>query len=432
MAKIGIMTQVYKPETGAAQNRLYEMAAGLKSLGWEVSIITSMPNYPHGRIFDGYRGRFFMKETLDDMEVRRYWLYPSNSGKSLPRLLNWISFSLTVLCSFPYLWRKRFDFIVVQSPPLLLGISGLILSRFSRSRMVLNVSDIWPLTARELGAISDGFLYRRLEQVERILYRRSFIRLGQSREIIDHIRGHNAERTFLFRNGVDPSRYREYVTKNNKRHTPAIVYAGLLGVAQGIVDICRYINFREIRVEFHIYGAGPEQKKLEQFLAAFPDRGIYYHGQIARDKIPEVMPQYSAALIPLVKHLYGAVPSKIYESMAAGLPILYSGEGEGRKIIEEYDLGWTSSARDFETLKRNMEKVRTNRQELAVKRQNCLDAAERIFSRAVQVENLNHYLNSFQKCAEDLKQVRIFRDSRDMCACKVPADCSRNRYPLPG
>ncbi|MBN3036241.1 MAG: glycosyltransferase family 4 protein [Bacteroidales bacterium] len=464
MARIGIITQVYKPEIGAAQNRLYEMAAGLKNYGWEVSIITSMPNYPHGRIFDGYRRRFFMKEVLDDMEVRRYWLYPSNSGNPLPRLLNWISFSVTVLMSGLYILRKKFDYLIVQSPPLLLGISGLILSGFSRSRMVLNISDLWPLTAKELGAISDGFLYRRFEQIEQMLYRRSFIRLGQSREIIEHIESFNAKRTFLFRNGVDSSRYREFVNRINKRDTPSIVYAGLLGVAQGIVDICSAIDFSKMGVEFHIYGAGPEQKKLESFLATHPDRWIFYHGQISRDEIPAVIPQYSASLIPLVKHLYGAVPSKIYESMAAGLPIFYSGEGEARKIIDEYDLGWTSSARDFETLKRNMERVRTHDKELALKRQNCLDAAKKVFSRAAQVENLNHYLNSFLRCAENIKQVRILLDStrrpifrlnglrpglpgqldqgpipvfsehlsmNGLCACRVPSDCSRKHRPYP-
>jgi len=411
MARIGIITQVYKPEIGAAQNRLYEMAAGLKNYGWEVSIITSMPNYPHGRIFDGYRGRFFMKETLDDMEVRRYWLYPSNSGKALPRMLNWISFSITVLFSLPFIRRKKFDYLIVQSPPLLLGISCQILSRFSRTRMVLNVSDLWPLTAKELGAISDGFLYRRFEQIEQLLYRSSFIRLGQSQETIEHIATFNPERTFLFRNGVDPSRYREFVTRNKKRDKPSIVYAGLLGVAQGIVDICRGIDFRELGMEFHIYGAGPEQKKLEEFLAAHPDRGILYHGQVPREEVPMVIPRYSATLIPLVKHLPGAVPSKIYESMAAGLPIIYSGEGEARRIIEEYDLGWTSPAKDFEALKRNIEKVGIHREELERKRQNCLEAAEKVFSRSAQVERLNHYLNSFMTCVEDIKQVLILRDT---------------------
>ena len=101
MNKIGILTQVYKPEMGAAPNRLHEMANGLKALGWEVSVITSMPNYPHGKIFNGYRGKFRLTEYLDEIEIRRYWLYPSNSKRAILRLLNWISFSITVLFSSP-------------------------------------------------------------------------------------------------------------------------------------------------------------------------------------------------------------------------------------------------------------------------------------------------------------------------------------------
>ena len=335
-----------------------------------------------------------MKEYIDDIEIVRYWLFPSNSKKSIPRLLSWISFSMTVLIAYPYIKKKSFDFIIVQSPPLVLGISGLLLSRFSGSKMVLNVSDLWPLTAMELGAISEGLLYKSLKLIEKHLYSKSFICLGQSNEIISHMVSHGARKTFLFRNGVNPESFKQYLDRcNTNKFT--IIYAGLLGVAQGIVDICRNINFKTLNVEFHIYGAGPEQMELEQFLALHPDRGVFFHGQVSKDEIPAILCKHSVALIPLIKYIYGAVPSKIYESMAAGLPILFLGDGEAKSIIEEFGIGWTFHPRDYESLKSNIQHISTDNNELRLKKQNCLEAANSVFNRAIQIKNLHLHLKTY-------------------------------------
>lgn len=96
-----------------------------------------------------------------------------------------------------------------------------------------------------------------------------------------------------------------------------IVYAGLLGVAQGILEICQKIDFKSLGAEFHIYGAGGEQYLIEEFLMTNSERGIFFHGRVSRDEIPGLLKQADVTLIPLVKNIFGAVPSKIYESMAA-------------------------------------------------------------------------------------------------------------------
>jgi len=259
--------------------------------------------------------------------------------------------------------------------------------------MILNVSDVWPLTAKELGAISEGSLYRLFERIERRLYSKSYLCLGQSREIVDHLTLHGAIRTYLFHNGVDPSRFRP--SKNSGLPQKSrIVYTGLLGVAQGIVDICKNIDFSELGVEFHIYGAGIEQKELEEFLAVNPDRGVFYHGQVHRDKIPEEITKYTATIVPLVQHLYGAVPSKIYESMAAGLPVLYSGDGEAVDIIHSNNLGWTSPPRDYIALKENIKQLGSNREEVTKKGKNCIQAANELFNRNILIEKLDEKLTS--------------------------------------
>ena len=381
---------------GAPQNRLYEMCDGLNRLGADISIVTGMPNYPTGKIFKNYQNKFSQSELLDGILIKRYWLYASNVKEVLPRIFNMLSFSITSLCALPYLIKRKNDYIIVESPPLLLGLTGWLLAKLSGAKLIMNISDLWPLSARELGAISgDGWIYKILEMLERFLYKHSVFCMGQSQEIVDYIKAHGAKDVYLFRNGVDPLRFPLIVREYKKENKPLILtYAGLLGFAQGIAGICRNIDFKAINAEFHIYGAGGEQSEIEAIIANNPDRGIFYHGKVSREEIPAVLKDSDCTLIPLVKNIYGAVPSKIYESMASGLPIIFSGEGEGKKIVEENNIGWTSNALDYEMLKNNIQVAAMSPDLLKEKSLNCIKCANVKYNRPKQIESLFNYIAS--------------------------------------
>lgn len=391
--KVTVLTQYYKPETGAPQNRLYEMCIGLKEKGVDISIITGMPNYPTGKIFDEYRGTLSSREILDGIEIKRYWLYASNAKKTIPRVINMLSFSLMSLLSYRYLKKRQSDFIIVESPPLLLGISGYILAKLTRARLIMNISDLWPLSARELDAISgDSIIYKILEKIETFLYKKSAVCIGQSQEIVDYMAGHGASRTYLFRNGVDPDRFSNIMHPVDNDRPLKIVYAGLLGFAQGILDICSNMDFSKVNAEFHIYGAGGEQIAIEEFIQSRPDKKIFYHGKVDRDRIPAILSDADCTLIPLKKHIYGAVPSKIYESMAAGCPIIFSGLGEGRQIIEENQLGWVSMPANYKQLSDIIEYIGLHKDVLIRKGENCRQCARNKFNRPKQITSLYNYL----------------------------------------
>ena len=381
--KIVILTQYFPPEMGAPQNRLLELALGLKKLNWEVQVITALPNYPTGRIFEGYRGKVYVQDEVLGITTHRYWLYPSKSSRAFPRIVSMLSFSLCVLASAFKLRKIRADYLLVESPPLPLGFSGWLLARFSGSKFMLNVSDLWPLSAKELGAISDGFLYKCLSRAESFLYARADWCSGQSQEIVDYILKQKTTHVLLFRNGVDTSRFEIPFTKEKKYK---IVYAGLLGVAQGILELCKSVDFKEMEVEFHIYGSGNEAEALEKYLLQFPDRGINYKGTIERNAIPITLAQYDVALIALVKNIYGAVPSKVYEAMAAGLPILFSGSGEGGRIILENELGWVNAPCDWSMLSQNITRYKNlTEEELSFMKNRVRRIAKEKFDRSTQV-----------------------------------------------
>lgn len=359
--RILILSQYFLPEMGAPQSRLFELAKGLISLGWEVSVVTAMPNYPTGRIFKSHRNKFSHIDSIDNIEIKRYWLFPSNSSKALPRVISMLSFSITSLFSIYFVRKKKPNYVFIESPPLTLAFSGWLLSKASSSRMILNISDLWPLSAKELGAIKDGMLYSLLLKLEYFMYRKAFMRTGQSQEIVDYISKIIPENSYLFRNGVDIERFDGTGFDPTKRNH--FVYAGLLGVAQGILSICKNVDFKALNAEFHIFGSGAEQEEITAYLKEHPNRGILYNGILSRNELPQKLSSYGGTVIPLTRKIYGAVPSKIYEAMAAGLPIIFSGKGEGASIIRDANAGWVNCPGDWDDFRNSIKEFLSLRED---------------------------------------------------------------------
>ncbi|MBS1517292.1 MAG: glycosyltransferase family 4 protein [Bacteroidetes bacterium] len=400
--KLAILTQYFYPETGAPQNRLYELSKIFREFGWETEVFTSMPNYPKGKIFPGYRWKLFKKDNTDGINISRFWIFASNSSKKIPRIVSMISFSVTSLLGYFRLRKFKPDFIFTESPPLTLAFSGYLLSRMTGAKLIMNVSDIWPLSAKELGAVSEGGFYDKLESFEKFLYGNSFLCTGQSEEIINHIKLSGDFNTYLFRNGVDINRFSKPVSGHYQGSKVKIVYAGLLGVAQGILDIIRNISFDELNAELHIYGEGSEKNAVKEFVSSNPERGVILHNSVSSSEIPEILRQYHLALIPLVKNIYGAVPSKIYEAMAAGLPVLFSGSGEGARIINGNKAGLVSPPKDFKKLAENilsLSKSNELRNEMSA---NGRRAAEEKYDRNILIKNFSDKLISCADIKENL------------------------------
>ncbi len=388
--KLLIVSQYFFPEMGAPQNRLLEMANAFVGRGWDVRVLTAMPNYPKGRIFEDYRGKWTSVEQSNKIGIWRSWIYASNSKSTIPRIISMISFGLSM---FTFLRRARKfqpDVCFVESPPLLVGYFGYHFSGWIRSKFWFNVSDLWPLTAKELGAISDGWFYQRLESLERLIYRKAVLVTGQSEEIVKHIQK-NQVRTYLFRNGVDPSRF-----KNRKQHSGSmdqkirIVYAGLFGVAQGIAAIIENVDFSKLGMEFHIYGGGAEMERIESLIK--DAEGVFFHGTVTREEIPEILNEYDVYLVPLVKNIHGAVPSKVYEAMAAGLPIIFFGSGEGATIVRDNDLGWVVEPGKFQELTECLRSVRDS-PDLNRFAQNGIQNSREKFNRETILKNLVNEIN---------------------------------------
>lgn len=392
---VTIICNSYPPEKGAAPTRIYNLAKMLTASGYKVQVIAAMPNYPTGRIFPEYRNKLVHKEESEGITVKRLWLYPSNSRTPLSRITSMLSQSMALyLLGLPGLFGKKPDMIIVSTPPILLGYNGMLIAKLLGIRSILNVSDIWPLSALELGAVKKGRFYNTLERVERSMYLLAGVCVGQSQEILDRIESvvPGRKKKFLYRNlqQLSPFSHHERPTGRKK-----IVYAGMLGIAQGILEICENIDFAALGVELHIYGDGLDKKNIVDFLECNPDRGIFYHNSIPGKQVPEMLSQYHATLIPLKTMIHGAVPSKIFMAMANAIPVFFSGAGEGATIVKQTGIGWVNSPSDFESLKRNIAQFNAlSKEEYDLVREKCFKAMADEFNKDKQDKTFYEFLDS--------------------------------------
>lgn len=343
MKDVLIITSYFPPEIGAASNRIFHLADGLQKRDFKVSVITPLPNYPTGDIFPEYKGKFKHTFTENDITVHRLWIYASNSKNKLLRLFAMLSYSFSLI--WFYTFNKIPKTVIVQSPPLLVAFTSMLFLKRKGRNLILNVSDLWPIAGLELGAFKKNFSYKMLEKIERLNYKRASLVFGQSEEILKHVLSlFPKKETVLYRNYPDfePPKLKVSTFSSEKIK---IVYAGLLGIAQGIYKLCEQLEYTNI--EFHIYGAGSEKEIIETYISDNPSLPIIYHGEVTRDELHKELLQYDITIIPLLNRIYGSVPSKIFEYARLGLPMLYFGGGEGEDIIKKYNLGWVTEAGNY-------------------------------------------------------------------------------------
>ena len=353
MKDILIITSYFPPESGAASNRIFHLSEGLQKRQYHVSVLTPLPNYPTGKIFEAYKGKFKQASTENDIKIHRLWIYASNSKNKLLRLFAMLSYSFSLVWFF--MWHKVPKTVIIQSPPLLVAFTSVLFLRSKKRKLILNVSDLWPIAGLELNVFKKNFSYRLLERIEKYNYKKADIIFGQSEEILEHIKClFSKKETYLYRNYPD-FEIPKIETKTLSNEKIKLVYAGLLGIAQGIYSLSNQLNYSNI--EFHIYGAGSEQIKIENFINKNPELPIFYHGEITRKELHKELLKYDITIIPLLNRIYGSVPSKIFEYAKLGLPMIYFGGGEGEKIIENNGLGWVANAGDYNDLNKTISAI---------------------------------------------------------------------------
>jgi len=339
-----ILTQYFPPEIGAPQTRLAAFARELMASGHDVEIVTAMPNHLHGSVFAAYRRKFYCRERWNGARIHRTWIFAAG-GTGLLRLLSYLSFSLSSLVGIAL--ARRPTYVFVESPPLFLGVSGWFGALFHRSQLLFNVADLWPDSVKELGVMRDGFAMRAAERLERWTYRRARYVCSVTDGITERLVGGKAlERSKILTlpNGIDPQlfaprppdeRLRAEMGLGDER---IVLYAGTHGIAQGLETLLEAAErLRDAGLLFLFVGAGSAKAALQAIAAERKLDNVRFVDPCRLEEMPRYYSIAFASIVPLRRNelFKGARPSKILPSLASGVPVVYSGEGEGAALIED-------------------------------------------------------------------------------------------------
>ncbi|HCE45597.1 MAG TPA: glycosyltransferase WbuB [Lentisphaeria bacterium] len=340
--KIAILTQYYPPEHGAPQNRLHDLARRWVLKGHEVTVLTAMPNYPAGQIFPAYQGKFTFTEAIDGVKVIRCWILPSKKKSTIRQLLCYFSFVKSA-AFFGMFKLGRADFLICESPPLFLGFTALFLKFVKGTKLVMNISDLWPESAVQLGMIGKGPALSFLEWFEKLLYRKSSLVSCQTEGIVDGVKKRHPEaRTFLFPNGVDLEMFTP-VTPDLKLKKELgipedcfiVGYGGNHGRSQALEQVLEAARIlKDEKIFIALFGDGPEKPALEKKASESGLKNIRFYPSQPRQKMSQIQGLWDIALVPLknIPLFDGARPSKMFELMGGQIPFIFCGKGEGAEV----------------------------------------------------------------------------------------------------
>lgn len=340
----------YPPESNAAASRVHERAVLWVREGHEVTVITSAPNFPEGKLYAGYRNRLVQRERIEGVDVIRVvTLIMPNKGVYL-RIADFLSYMVSGTLVGTFL--RRPDVVVATSPQFFCAVAGWMVSKLKRRPFVFELSDLWPASIRAVGALKNRRVLRWVERMELGLYKRStqIVALTEAFRVDLASRGIDAAKITVIRNGVDGARYSpgpkncELVRELGLEGKFVVGYLGTHGMAhalEGVLAAAELLR-EDPRIAFLLVGTGA---KREELLRLRDQRGLSNVVMLPSQPKERIIEYWRLCDVSLV-HLKDdsvfrtVVPSKVFEAMAMELPILFAGpEGEASSIIEQVGCG---------------------------------------------------------------------------------------------
>jgi colanic acid biosynthesis glycosyl transferase WcaI len=348
--KILFITENYPPESNAAATRVSERAKYWLEQGHELTIITQAPNFPEGRLFDGYKNKWHQTETRDGVRVVRVKTYIAANAGFAKRIIDFTSLMFNAY--WAALREERPDIVVATSPQFFAAVGGWAIAKTLRVPFIFELSDLWPASIRAVGAMETSRALDQVEKLELFLYRQSAAVIALTSSFKDDLisRGINPDKIHVVINGVDQARYTpqarscELATEHGVGDRFVIGYIGTHGMAHALDNVLNAAELLRDRTDICILfvGSGSSRDALVADLAQRDLTNVVMVGRQPKERMPEYWSLCDVALIHLkdTPVFAGVIPSKIFEAMAMKLPMLFAGpKGIGSDIVEGEDVG---------------------------------------------------------------------------------------------
>ena len=371
MMKILFITDNFPPERNAPAKRTFEHTKKWVKSGHSVTVITGVPNFPIGKVFKGYKNKFFQKEKIENIDIKRVWTYIApNKGFAL-RIVDYISFMISsFICGF---FTKKHDVVIATSPQFFSAISGYFISLFKRSDFILEIRDLWPESIVTVGAMKESSLIIKiLSKIALFLYKRAKIIVCVTDSFKQDLvsKGISSDKIIVIKNGFDfdniltPSKtISQLENEYNLNSNDFIVsFIGTIGMAHGLSVILEASKNIDKKVKFLIVGDGAEKDILEQKAQSNSIENVIFISSISWQEIINLNQIISVNLVHLIDspEFRKVIPSKIFESMALKKPIIMGVLGEAYKIVHDAKCGIEMIPEDPNSLNEAITKLLVN------------------------------------------------------------------------
>lgn len=393
----------FPPEVNAPASRTFEHCREWVQAGHQVTVITCAPNFPRGQLFEGYRNQLFARETIEGIEVIRVWSYITANEGFLRRTLDYLSFMVTATPAS--LRVRRPDIVVATSPQFFTACAGYLVSRLKRIPFVFELRDLWPESIRAVGAMKQSFLLDYLEKIELFLYRRAAVIVAVTHAFKKKLqaRGIDGSKIHVVTNGADLARFQSAQTKGelvealNLQGKFIAGYIGTHGLAHALetlLEAARMLQ-EEGREDIHLLflGDGASKEALMERARRLGLGNVTFRSSVPKGEVARYWSLLDASIIHLRKtDLFTTViPSKLFECMAMGVPVLHGVRGESAAIVQSEGAGVTFEPEDAVALRSRLIELADDTELAARLGKNGLRASKK-YDRSHLAQQMMHIL----------------------------------------
>ncbi|MAW66020.1 MAG: glycosyltransferase WbuB [Flavobacteriales bacterium] len=397
--RILFITDNFPPEVNAPATRTFEHCKEWVQKGDRVTVITCAPNFPKGKVYEGYKNKLFQKEEIEGIEVIRVWSYISANEGFAKRILDFLSFA------FMAFWVglfKKADVIIGTSPQFFTTWTAETLSFIKRKPWVFELRDLWPESIKAVGAISgDSKIFKTLEKIELRLYKRSSRVISVTNSFKENLisRGIDGDKIRVVRNGANLERFskrerhRLWEEKLGLKDKFVIGYVGTHGMAHKLDFILR--SWPKERLDLHLLlmGDGAEKMKLQKLAIELNICNITFLDSMSKEDVPDILSLMDVSLVPLKKSdlFKTVIPSKIFENSAMQIPILLGVEGESAEIVNKFGAGLCFEPENKTSFVEKLTILKEDQELYMNCQKGCLNLAKS-FNRKKMAEDMRNYL----------------------------------------
>jgi len=379
------LTDNFPPEVNAPASRTFEHCREWVKAGHRVTVVTCAPNFPKGKVFDGYRNKLWQTETVEGIRVVRVWSYITANEGFVRRVLDYQSYMLSAIVAS--LFVRKVDLIIGTSPQFFTACAAYVVSRYKFRPYIFELRDLWPESIKAVGAMKNERAIAFLEWLELFLYRKSAKVVSVTRSFKDILirRGIDGAKIEVITNGVDISQFKprpkdpELTARLGMQGKFVAGYIGTHGLAHGLETLLEAAErLRGQDFVFLFLGDGARKDALRQIAAEKKLDNVVFIDSVPKADVARYWSLLDVSVIHLKKtDLFTTViPSKLFESMGMGLPVLHGVEGESADIVREEGAGIPFEPENAEQLCAALVRLKSNPAELDAYRARCLKGAQ--------------------------------------------------------